>query len=152
MKRKTIVRIHLTANIAGAILIIVFFVLSLIAEIHGNENFIKQVKEGILYSLPLLIFTMASLNFSGRKLATGLNNSMIAVKQKRMKFVLINGIFLTFIAAFLYHRAFYVGIDKTFFAAQIVEFILGLTNLLLIALNAKDGFRLSGRIKPDNKF
>ena len=53
MKRKTIVKTHIIATAIAVLTISCFFSLSLIVEITGNQEFIKQVKTGILYCLPI---------------------------------------------------------------------------------------------------
>jgi len=141
------IRIHIAATIIAAIIIATFFSLSLAAEINGEETFIKKVKEGILYSLPLMILTMPILNITGNKLAGKSQHPIVLTKRKRMKFILLNGMVLLSLACFLYYRSHYQAIDGIFLSAQIAEFLLGLTNLVLIGLNAKKGFQLSGRLK-----
>lgn len=146
MKRKSLVRIHIAVTIVAALAISTFFTISLIAEISGDTTFIKQVKQFIVYALPVMIIVMPALNISGNKLVGNSQNTTVLVKRRRMKWVMINGIGLIFLAIFLYYRSHYQSIDGVFLAAQMAEFICGLTNLTLIALNAKSGFKLSGRI------
>jgi hypothetical protein len=138
---------HIIATIVGAITIATFFTFSLVAEIKGEEAFIKQVKEGILYCLPVMMVAMPILKITGTKLAGKSQNPIVLAKQKRMKFVLVNGITLIFLACFLYYRSHYQTIDGIFMATQITEFALGLTNLTLIGMNVKSGFQLAGRLK-----
>lgn len=147
MKRKTIVKAHFIAAITATLTIVTFFTLSLIAEIRGNEDFIRGVKAFILYALPVMILAMPILKLTGDKLAGKSKSPLIALKAKRMKFVLVNGMMLISLAIFLYYRSHYQQIDDIFLIAQIAEFAFGLANLTLIALNAKDGFQLSGRTK-----
>ena len=144
MKRKTVVKAHIIGSIIAAITITMFFTFSLIAEIKGDETFIKQVKEGILFSLPLLLVAMPMLNITGNKLAGESQNPIVLAKRRRMKFVLANGITLISLACFLYYRSHYQAIDGIFLTAQIAEFTLGLTNLTLIGINIKNGIQLSG--------
>lgn len=147
MKRKTIVKAHIAATIVAVFTIATFFTFSLIAEIRGNEDFIRKVKETILFSLPLMLFAMPILNITGNKLVGNSQNPIVLAKKKRMKLVLIIGIGLISLAIFLYYRSHYQRIDSVFFTAQIIEFVLGLTNLTLIGLNGKNGFQLSRRLK-----
>jgi hypothetical protein len=147
MKRKTIARIHIAATIVAAITIATFFSISLVAELSGEEAFRRKVKEGILYSLPLMIVAMPILNISGNKLASKSQNPTVLAKRKRMKIIVVNGLCLISLACFLYYRSHYGVIDRLFHTAQILEFALGLTNLVLIVVNAKNGLELSGRLK-----
>jgi hypothetical protein len=147
MKRKTLVKIHTIATIIASLTIATFFVSSLAAEINGNETFIREVKEAILYSLPVMLTAMPVLGITGNKLAGKSQNPVVLAKRKRMKFVFANGLGLMALACFLYYRSHYQTIDSLFLVAQVAEFALGLTNLTLIGLNVKSGFQLSGRFK-----
>ncbi len=151
MKRKIIVRIHIVATVVATVTIATFFLFSLAAEVKGEETFIKKVKQGILYSLPLLIVAMPILKITGNKLAGKSQNAIVLAKQKRMKFVLLNGIALLSLACFLYYRSRYQTIDGVFIMAQVAELLLGLANLVLIGLNTKGGFQLSGRLKKQKR-
>lgn len=147
MKRKTIVRTHFIATIVAAITILTFFSFSLIAEIKGDVEFIKSVKAFILYALPIMILAMPMLKITGDKLAGKSTNSIVLVKKKRMKLMMLNGIGLISLAVFLYYRSHFHTIDNVFLIAQIAEFGFGLCNLTLIALNTKSGMELSGKLK-----
>lgn len=147
MKRMTLVKIHLIATIVATLTILTFFTLSLIAETNGNDDVIKNVKSFILYALPIMVLAMPILKITGDKLNFRSDDPLIVVKKKRMEFMLINGLCLVVIAVFLYYRSHFQTIDNVFLLVQITEFGLGLTNLSLIFLNARDGFRLSERIK-----
>lgn len=147
MKRKTVVKAHLIATIVAVMTITTFFLLSLIAEIKGDETFIKSVKAFILYALPVMILAMPTLKITGDKLAGKSQSPLILAKVKRMKFVVINGVGLILLAIFLYYRSHYHIIDNTFLVAQIAEFGIGLVNLSLIIINARSGLQFSGKLK-----
>ncbi|MDL1913077.1 MAG: hypothetical protein FDW93_00910 [Bergeyella sp.] len=147
MKRKIIVRIHLIATIIAALTIATFFTLSLIAEIKGDKILIKGVKAFILCALPIMVLAMPTLKITGDQLAGKSKNLLVLAKVKRMKWVIVNGMGLMLLAVFLYYRSHYQSIDDIFFVAQIAEFGLGLTNLTIVILNARDGFQLSGILK-----
>ena len=145
MKRRTLVKIHVIATVIAIMTIGSFFICSLVAEVNGDKTLIKNVKEVILFSLPLLLIAMPALRITGNVLAGKSQSPIILAKRKRMRFVLINGIALIALACFLYYRSHYKAIDNIFLAAQFAEFALGLTNLVLIGMNIKSGLRLSGR-------
>ena len=151
MKRKSLVKIHVAATIVAAQTIVAFFTTSVIAEIKADPGFIREVKFFILCAMPIMIIAMPALNITGTKLAGKSQNKIILVKKKRMKLMMLNGIGLMSLAIFLFYRSHYGNIDGVFLGAQIVEFILGLTNLTLIGLNARSGFELSGRLKRVKK-
>ncbi|MFD2200073.1 hypothetical protein [Shivajiella indica] len=143
MKREVIVIAHIISTVIAILTIGCFFTFSLLAEIQGEEAFIKQVKKGILFALPIMLIIMPMLKITGGKLAGKSKNPFVQQKQKRMKFILVNGITLIFLACFLYYRSHYLEIDSVFLVAQIAELVLGFTNLSLILINARTGFQLS---------
>lgn len=145
MERSTLIKIHIAASIIAVITIGSFFSFSLIAEIMGSDLFIKQVKTGILYGLPILIIAMPMLALSGKKLARNSKNLILAKKTKRMKLIAINGIILISLAVYLYYHATYRSIDIRFLIVQIAELSIGFINLLLITMNIRAGIKLSGR-------
>ena len=147
MKRKTIVKAHFIATIIAGLTITTFFSLSLIAEIRGDIQFIKSIKKFILYALPIMVIAMPMLKITGDKLAGKSTNPIILAKKRRMKLMIVNGIGLITLAVFLYYRSHFQTIDNVFLVAQIAEFGFGLGNLTLIALNARSGMQLSGKLK-----
>ena len=150
MKRKTLVTIHLTAAIVATLTISTFFVSSVVAEINGTEALIKKVKQVIFLALPILLIVMPALGITGNKLAGKSKNPVILSKQRRMKFIVMNGIILISLACFLYYRSLYETIDDVFLIFQFLEFSFGLLNLTLIGMNIKSGLQLSGRWKQRN--
>lgn len=147
MKRKTLVRIHVLATAFAVLTISTFFILSFTAELSGDLNFIKTIKKGILYGLPLLIIAMPLLAITGNKLAGSSNHPKVIEKKFRMKLVMINGVILISLAVFLYYQSHYRMINNTFLMAQITEFVFGLANLTLIGLNVRAGLILSGKLR-----
>ncbi|WP_237608950.1 hypothetical protein [Aequorivita xiaoshiensis] len=145
MKRSKIVTVHIMATVIAGFTISCFFSFSLIAEILGEDLFIKQVKTGILYCLPILVITMPMLAISGKKLAESSKSLIVAKKMKRMKFIALNGVVLILLAIYLYYHAIYKTIDSAFLYVQIVELLIGAVNLRLIVLNINSGLKLSGR-------
>lgn len=152
MKRSRIVRVHIIATIIAAITISSFFSFSLIAELIGNDLYIKQVKTAILYCLPILVIAMPMLALSGKKLAGNSKNPMVADKMNRMKFIALNGVVLISLAMYLYYHAIYKTLDSTFVYVQIVELSIGALNLGLIGMNINAGLKLSGRRRKKSSY
>src|SRR4028118_1917765 len=98
MKGKTLIKIHVIVSVIAVITIATFFVSSLVAEIKGEETLIRKVKEAIFLSLPVLLIAMPALGATGNKLAGKSQNPIVLVKQKRMKFIFVNGITLISLA------------------------------------------------------
>ena len=147
MKRKETVTLHVAATVLAVITISSFFSFSLIAELMGDKPFIRQVKTGILYCLPILLVVMPVLAVSGKKLAGNSKNPMVTNKMKRMKRIAFNGVLLVSLAIYLYYHAVYKTIDRTFLYIQIMELIIGALNLGLIGKNIHSGLQLSGRLR-----
>ncbi|MGB0882966.1 MAG: hypothetical protein ACPGSO_08420 [Vicingaceae bacterium] len=145
MKRVKIIRIHIVATIVAILTIGSFFSFSLIAEIIGDDLFIKEVKTGILYCLPIMIITMPTLMISGKKLGGKSKSPIVLKKMNRMNFVSLNGVVLISLVIYLYYHATYKTIDNTFLFIQIAELCFGAANLSLIASNIYLGMKLSGR-------
>lgn len=143
MNRRAILLVHITATGIAILTIICFFSFSLVAEIKGDEYLIRDVKRGILYSLPLLGIVMPALVLTGKQLAGRSHHPIIRRKLNRMKFVAGNGILLITLAIYLFYHAHYKTIDGTFMMVQVLELIMGFINLSLIGWNAKDGITLS---------
>ncbi len=150
MKRSKIVAAHITATIIAVITIGSFFSFSLIAELIGDDLFIKQVKTGILYCLPILVIAMPMLALSGKKLAGNSKHPIVADKMKRMKLIALNGVILISLAIYLYYHANYKTVDRTFLYVQIAELVIGALNLGLIGLNINAGLKLSGRRRKNS--
>ncbi|MEM8968744.1 MAG: hypothetical protein AAGE93_20175 [Bacteroidota bacterium] len=150
MKRKNLVKAHLFATAIAVLTISTFSISSLAAELIGQESIIRMVKTGILYALPLLVFSMIALTVTGNKLAGGSRHPELIQKQRRMKFITTNGMILVTLAIFLYYQATYQSINAVFLSAQIAELALGFTNLVLIGMNIKAGLRLSARKQKGN--
>lgn len=65
-----------------------------------------------------------------------------------MQFVAGNGIMILLpYAFFLYGKAASGETDATFYALQVVELLAGATNFSLMALNVRDGRKLSGCLR-----
>lgn len=149
MKRKTLTKIHLSATVIATLTIAFFFVSSATAEIIGDETIIKDVKEVILFSLPVMIVTMPVLGITGNKLANNSKSPIVEGKMRRMKLIAANGLVLTLLACLLYYRSHYVAIDSVFLKMQLGELAFGFVNLFLIGMNIKGGLQLSGRLKKE---
>lgn len=147
MKRISLVRIHVAATVVALLTIVAFFVSSVVVEVKGEILLIRAVKSGILYGLPLLLLAMPTVALTGKRLAGTSTHPAVLQKQKRMKIIVANGVILITLAVFLYYQAHYRAIDTAFLCVQSAEFAFGLCNMVLIGLNIKSGFALSGRLK-----
>ncbi len=147
MKHKQILYIHIAATILATATISLFLIFSIHAEIDGNHNYIRSVKQSILYTLPILIFCMPALALTGKQLAGNSTHPTVTKKLNRMKLIMINGFILIALACLLYYRSHYGAIDIIFQFVQLVEQIIGSLNLFFIGLNARNGMILSRKIR-----
>jgi hypothetical protein len=146
--RKRIVAVHTAAG-AGAFLIIASFqAATILAESLAIPALIAGVKTGIVFGLFILIPMMAIAGLTGRRLAGPSPKGLPARKLRRLALAAFNGVFvLVPCALFLAWRARAGLFGAPFYAAQALEFAAGLVNLILIGLNMRDGFALSGRFR-----
>ena len=142
MKRRSIVRVHATAGIMALCLIATFFVSSLISELSGNFGWIVLVKRTVFYCMWAMLVLVPSAALTGMKLAGKSQNPIVAGKRRRMRWIAPNGLLLLTLASYLYYKANLGEIDHRFMIAQLLEFAVGFTNISLLGLMIRDGFRL----------
>lgn len=152
MKRRTLAQVHAAAGIIAFCLIGSFFMGSLISELSGNLVWIVHVKRTVFYCMWAMVLLMPLAALSGRKLAGKSRNATVENKRKRMRWIAPNGLLLVTLGSYLYYKVIQQEFDALFVSAQLLEFALGLTNLLLLGLMIRDGFRLkreyTGRPQP----
>lgn len=126
----------------------VFFVASLVSELSFDPAAILWVKTAVMYGLFVLIPLMIATVISGRMRVRGRTGRLIGSKTKRMIALLTIGLFvLTPSAVYLRYLAAAGDFGALFYVIQGVEWIAGATNIALMALNARDGLKLSGRLR-----
>jgi hypothetical protein len=144
--RPTIIRIHASAAVLALATVLSFFTATVMAELSGTTEAIRQVKTLILYALPLLLVAMPTLGISGKTLAGKSAHPLVQRKVNRMKHVLRNGVMLIGLAIILYFLVQRERIDGIFQAVQLLELVLGAANIRLLIRIIRDGMRLSGRL------
>ena len=145
------VLIHRSAGIVAMGLIGLFWLSTAISEIWLSEQTIVAIKTLIPYGFLLLVPAIATAGATGIKLAKGRNTGIIGAKLKRMPLVAVNGLLILIPSAlFLASRAKGGNFDNWFYVVQAVELLAGATNFTLLALNMRDGFKMtSGRRRRD---
>ena len=145
-------KVHAIAGVVGFLTIAAFWTSTLTVELLGSHGAITAVKNGILWGMILLIPSMAIAGGSGMSLGQGRSDGGVLAKKKRMPFIGMNGLLILVPAAFyLAGKANASSFDTAFYAVQAVELLAGAVNLSLMALNIRDGLRLSGRIAGPGK-
>lgn len=139
-------KIHAIAGFTALITIAGFWLASLITEMLGSFESIKLVKQCIVWGMIILIPSIMATAISGNFLGKTRSGKLVAVKQKRMPLIALNGIFILVPSAFfLNHLALNEGFGKLFYSIQALELAAGGVNFYLLSRNFKDGLRLSGR-------
>lgn len=143
MKRELLQTTHVVTAVIAPLLILTFLIATIVAEISGSFALIVMVKRDIVYSLLLLLPTMAALGISGTRLSNH-QSTLESTKKLRMVFIAANGVLVLVPCALsLYWLANHGLIDSRFYIIQALELTFGCVNLILIALSIRDGLKLS---------
>jgi hypothetical protein len=128
------------------LIILTFWTSTVGSELFGSAHIVAAVKQGIPWGFLILVPALAITGASGLKMAGASSDPAIARKRRRMPFIAANGLLILMPAAFylaaLASRGDFGGV---FYSVQAVELIAGALNLTLMALNTRDGLRLTGR-------
>ena len=151
MERKILVTLHRFAGIGAFLLIASFFFSTAFVEIFGDTAQILGVKRYIVRGIIAVGLLMPFAAFSGANLGGKSKHSVVRRKTKRMKWIAINGILLIILAILLDQRARSGVFDIAFWTMQVVELVLGFSNLVLLGMMIRDGLILSGTIKLQHK-
>ncbi len=141
--------VHRVAAILALLCIATFFLSSIVVELLGSHAAVAQLKSLIVTpGLWILIPAMAAVGGTGAFLSRSRRGRLVETKQKRMRFIAINGLLvLVPCAIFLSRWANAGAFDTAFYAVQMIELIAGATNLTLMGMNARDGLRMAGRLR-----
>ncbi|MFD3509367.1 hypothetical protein [Nocardia sp. NPDC058666] len=139
-------RIHPIAGSVGLLIIVTFWISTVVSELSGSKEAIVAVKQAIPWGLPILIVALALTGGTGFRLAGDSTMPAILAKKRRMPFIAGNGLLVLVPSAII--LAVLAGRDEfgpLFYGVQAIELIGGATNIVLMSLNARDGFRITGR-------
>ena len=139
--------IHPAAGTLAILLIGIFWFSTLIAELFGTTAQIIAVKTAIPWGFLLLVPALAAAGGSGAIRSRGRRGGLIDRKMRRMPVIAANGLLVLIPAAlFLSWKAGADEIDSAFYAVQALELLAGAVNFTLLALNMRDGLRMTGRL------
>lgn len=140
--------IHPLAGVLALLTIAAFWLSTTISELFGTPETVALVKTAIPWGFLLLIPALMATGGSGLKLARSRRAGLLGVKLKRMRIIAANGVLILVPAAlFLAAKAADGAFDTAFYVVQAVELLAGALNLTLLALNMRDGLRMSGRLR-----
>ncbi|MBC7954956.1 MAG: hypothetical protein H7Y33_03675 [Cytophagales bacterium] len=138
------VLIHRAAAVGAFGMVLLFWSSTLVSEFFLDLHSVAIVKRAVAYALPVLIVLLITTGATGARLATGRTGRLLGAKRRRMRVVAATGMLVMLPAAlFLHALASRGSFDGRFYAIQAVELIAGASQIALMALNARDGLRLS---------
>lgn len=149
LKRKKLVKLHAASGMAATALIAIFWTSTIAVELLGSTSAIASVKTAIAWAMVAMVPLMATTGITGARLAGANAKGAVAAKLKRMKIIGANGLcVLVPSAIYLAAQANAGMFDGVFYIVQAAELVAGAVNLALMTINVRDGFRLSGRLRP----
>lgn len=141
--------LHRFAAFTAVLCIATFFSATILVELLGTGESIAILKSLIVWpGLFILVPSIALTGGSGFALAKSRSGQWVRQKKKRMPFIAANGILVLIpCAVFLNCWASAGTFDTHFYIVQGVELLAGAINLILMGLNMRDGFRMSGKFR-----
>lgn len=141
--------VHLIAGILAPLCIAIFFLATIVIELSGSNAAVAQLKSLIVTpGLWIMVPLIAAAGGSGMFLARSHKGRLVDAKVKRMPFIATNGLLVLVPCAIVLSRWAAAGsFDTRFYVVQAIELIAGATNLTLMGLNARDGLRMTGRLR-----
>jgi len=139
-------RLHAAAGAIALFTIGCFMGSTLWSEFTQDPAMISQVKTTILMLMPFLVVAMAVVSRCGFKLAGNSTAGAVGKKWARMKIIGPNGLLILVPASiYLARKAEANAFDTAFNIVQVIELIAGSVNIVLLALNMRDGMTIRTR-------
>ncbi len=136
-------RIHPIAGATGLLTIVSFWTSTVVTELFASEAAVRTVKQTIPWFLPILVLALATTGATGFRLAGASTDARIMAKKRRMPFIAGNGLLVLLPSAItLAVLAGRAELGAAFYGVQALELVAGASNIVLMSLNARDGFRL----------
>lgn len=142
-------KLHGLAGGLALLCIGAFWVSTLISELFLSTASVTAVKNAILSAMWVFIPAMAITGASGFALSRQRKGRLVDVKMRRMRIIAANGLIVLLPCALALAMMASGGrFDTIFYSVQVLELLAGAVNFSLLALNMRDGLRLSGRRTP----
>ena len=142
------VKIHAGAGLLSLLLILSFWVMTLVSWVIYDPIFMHLVKDAIIMVFFALIPVLMITGISGFWLAREKPGQLVNVKMRRMRLIALNGIFILFPSALYLANYPYAGLeDLDYMLISLLELAVGLMNIVLLVLNLRDGLKLTGRLQ-----
>ncbi|AKH19960.1 membrane protein [Sedimenticola thiotaurini] len=140
--------LHRFAALVAILCVAMFFSATLLVEIFGDTTTIATVKSLIVSpGLFILVPSIALTGGSGFALAKSRNGKLTQLKKRRMPIIGANGIVVLIPCAILLDHWASAGMLGThFYIVQSIELLAGGINLILMAMNIRDGRRIHTKL------
>ena len=149
MSRPVLRLVHATGGGVALLTIVTFWVSTVAVELAGSPDSIVAVKRAIPWGLLVLVPAMAATGVTGMRLTRNAKGRLVRRKLLRMRVVgVLGALILVPCVLYLGLTASTDNLGMTFYAVQAVELLAGAVNITLLGLNARDGLRLTGRLRP----
>lgn len=141
--------IHRIGGFVALLCIALFWTSTVLVELFGSPAAVARLKSLIVMpGLWILIPAIAMAGGSGMFMSKSRRGRLVDTKKKRMPFIAANGLLvLVPCAIFLDRWAAAGSFGTTFYVVQAIELTAGPINLVLMALNVRDGMRMAGRLR-----
>jgi len=140
--------VHPVAGVVAILTIASFWLSTALSELFASEAIVTAVKTAIPWGFLLLVPALAAAGGSGFMLAKGRRTGLVGAKIRRMPVIAANGILVLIPSAlYLATKARAGEFDTAFYAVQALELAAGAANLTLLALNMRDGLKMTGRFR-----
>jgi hypothetical protein len=141
-------RMHAVVGSLAVLMVTAFWCSTVIAELFLAADAVVATKRAILVVIAVLAPMLMITGGTGFALSGTRTGRIFTVKKRRMRLVAMNGLLVLAPSAFfLYGKAAAGQFDAAFIAVQSLELAAGAAQLVLLALNVRDGLRLSGRVR-----
>lgn len=142
MTTTRLVRLHFVFAIWTMVWIAGMIAMTLGVELTGDPARIAAVKRLVLYAIVLLAPVMIALERIGKRLAADATAPFVRRKRQRLLALKINGVCILIPSAIgLDHLSHAGRIDVLFYMVKSVLVLAASANLILLALNFRDGLR-----------
>jgi hypothetical protein len=140
---------HRAAGVLALLIILTFWLSTVIAEIFGSHATVTAVKSAIPWGFLFLVPMLAMTSGTGFTLAKGRRPQLVSAKIVRVRMVAANGVLVLIPSAFfLLVKAKAGDFNWSFYAVQAAELVAGAVNIFLLGLNMRDGLKMAGRFRP----
>jgi hypothetical protein len=139
--------VHRAAGVLALFVIAAFWSSTVLVELFGDVADVARVKLAIAWCLLVFVPLLALTGATGFAMSGPRPGGLMAVKLRRMRIIAANGLLVLVPAAlFLAFKANAGEFGAAFALVQGAELAAGAVNAVLMALNVRDGLRLTGRI------